>query len=69
MDTGASNSYMSSTLVDMIRKTPVRQETKTIEMMFQNVTRTINVYDVELADVNSDFKAMVEMNEVERKVL
>ena len=69
LDTGASNSYMSSTLVDMINKEPVRQESKTIEMLLQNTTRTIKVYDVEITGVNDDFKAKVEMNAVERNVL
>ena len=69
LDTGASNSYMSSTLVDMINKEPMRQESKTIEMTFQSTTRTIKVYDVELTGLNSDLKAKVEMNRVERGVL
>ena len=69
LDTGASNSYMSSTLVDMINKEPVRQESKTVEMIFQNTTRTIKVYDVELTGLNSDLKAKLEMNRIERKVL
>ncbi len=53
----------------MIGREPVRQESKTIEMMFQNTGRTIRVYDVELAGKNDEFKAIIEMNGVERKVL
>ena len=53
----------------MINKEPMRQESNTVEMMFQNTTRTIKVYEVELTGLNGDLKVNVEMNGVERKVL
>jgi hypothetical protein len=42
----------------------VRQEFKSIEMMFQTTTRKIDVYDVE-----GKFKMSCELNRIEKDVL
>ena len=50
LDTGSGNSYASSTLMNLTKKKPVRQEIKTIEMMLHTTTKKIDVYKVEITD-------------------
>ena len=56
LDTGSGSSFASSTLLNTIGRKTVRQEFKSIEMMFQTTTRKIDVYEVEVADVEGKFK-------------
>ena len=56
LDTGSGSSFASSTLLNTIGRKPVRQEFKSIEMMFQTTTRKIDVYEVDVADVEGKFK-------------
>jgi hypothetical protein len=69
LDTGSGSSFASSTLLNTIGKKPVRQEFKSIEMMFQTTTRKIDVYEVEIADVEGKFKMSCELNRIEKDVL
>ena len=69
LDTGSGSSFASSTLLNTIGKKPVRQEFKSLEMMFQITTRKIDVYEVEIADVEGKFKMSCELNRIEKDVL
>ena len=69
LDTGSGSSYASSTLLDLVKKDPVRQEVKTIEMMLCTTKKTINVYDLEISDVDKHFNLSCEVNRVEKDVL
>ena len=69
LDTGSSSNYISSTLLGLIKKNPVRQEHKSIETLLGTSERSINVYDVEISDVEEKLSIKSEMSGVERKVL
>ena len=69
LDTGSGNSYASSTLMNLTQKKPVRQEIKTIEMMLHTTTKKIDVYNVEITDINKNFNMSSEVNCVDRPVL
>ena len=69
LDTGSGNSYVSSTLMNLTKKKPIRQEIKTIEMMLHTTTKTIDVYNVEITNINKNFSMSSEVNCVDRPVL
>eukprot|EP00794_Sanderia_malayensis_P013528 gene13528-biopygen10795 len=69
LDTGSSSNYLSSTLVELINKTPVRKDRKTIETLLGTSDKDINVYEVEISSVTKKFNLKSEVNGVERKVL
>ena len=69
LDTGSSSSYVSSTVVNMIKKKPLRQEIKTIEMMLQRMEKKVDIYEVELKNLEGTFSLHSEVNGIERKVL
>ena len=69
LDTGSSSNYMSSTLLDLIKKNPVRQEQKSIETLLGTSVQNINVHEVEIRDIAEKFSIKSEVNGVARKVL
>ncbi|XP_028404087.1 uncharacterized protein LOC114526759 [Dendronephthya gigantea] len=69
LDTGSGSSFASSTLLNAIGKKPIRQEFKSIEMMLQTTTRKIDVYEVEIAAVDGNFKMSCELNRIDKDVL
>lgn len=69
LDTGSSSNYMSSTLVKLINKSPVRQEHKSIETLLGITNRKVDVYDVEISDTSKKFSMRSEVNAVEKNVL
>ena len=69
LDTGLGNSYASTTLMNLTKKKPVRQEIKTIEMMLHTTTKKIDVYNVEITNINKNFNMSSEVNCVHRPVL
>jgi len=69
LDTGAGSSYASAYLLDMLDKKPKRTETKTVEMMMSSKNTKIDIYDVEIANLEKTFKLRTELNKVQRNVL
>eukprot|EP00794_Sanderia_malayensis_P020984 gene20984-biopygen15490 len=69
LDTGASTSYVSSTVTKLIKKQPVRQEFKTIEMMLWKRSKRVDIYDVEFKDLKGIFSLRSEVNAIDREVL
>ncbi len=69
LDTGSGNSYVSSTLMNLTKKKPARQEIKTIEMMLHTTTKKIDVYNVQITNVNKTFQMSSEVSCVDRPVL
>ena len=51
LDTGSSSNYISSTLVELINKTPVRKDRKTTETLLGTSDKDINVYEVAISSV------------------
>ena len=67
LDTGSSSNYISSPLMGLVKKSPVRQEHKSIETLLGTSERNINVYDVIISDVEEKLSIKSEMNGVENK--
>jgi predicted glycosyltransferase len=55
--------------MNLTKKKPIRQEIKTIEMMLHTTTKTIDVYIVEITNINKNFSMSSEVNCVDRPVL
>ena len=69
LDTGAGSSYASTTLLQELQITPKRKETKTIEMMLHTTTKKIEIFDITIQDVSSNFNFTTEVSKVERETL
>ena len=61
--------FFINQLLNAIGKKPTRQEFKSIQMMLQTRTRKIDVYEVEVRDVEGKFKMSHELNWIERDVM
>ena len=69
LDTGAGSSYASSTLLQLIKKKPIRQDYKRIEMMMQSTTRVMDIYNLQITDLDEHFSSNSEVSKVDRQVL
>ena len=69
LDTGAGSSWASNSLLELIKKKPIRKEYKRIEMMMTSTTRVMEVYDLEISDINNQFRLTSEIIKVDRQVL
>ena len=69
LDSGAESSYISSTIAHLLRKPPVRKETKWIEMMMNSATRNIEIYKATIQSLSRTFTMEVELSKVELKTL
>ncbi|XP_028394878.1 uncharacterized protein LOC114519022 [Dendronephthya gigantea] len=69
LDTGSGNSYVSSTLMKLTKKKPVRQEIRTIEMMLHSTSKKIDIYGVKIGSVDKKFSMSSEVSCVDRPVL
>ena len=55
LESGAGSSYISSTIANLLRKPPVRKETKRIEMMVNLTLRNIEIYEATIEDLLRNF--------------
>ena len=55
LESGAGSSYISSTIANLLRKPPVRKETKRIEMMVNLTLRNIEIYEATIKDLLRNF--------------
>ena len=69
LDTGSGNSYASSALLELIKRKPIRQDYKRIEMMMQSTTKVTDIYNVRISDINEQFNIVSEVSQVDREVL
>ena len=69
LDTGVGSSYVSSTLVKELNITPKRKEVKTIEMMLHTTTKKVEVFEIQIQDVASNFDFTTEVRKVEKDIL
>ena len=63
------SSYVSSTLVKELNITPKRKEVKTIEMMLYTTTKKVEVFEIQIQDVASNFNFRTEVRKVEKDIL
>ena len=70
IDTGASSSYVCSDLVTKLSLKPVRQEQKCIEQMYGTVTKSAEIYRLNVQSMAvDDFNLNVEYINAEKGVL
>ena len=69
LDTGAGNSYVSADLMSVLRKKPIRKETKHIEMMMNSTTKNIEVFKLQIENVHRDVSIETQLCKVERREL
>ena len=55
LDTGSSSSYVSSILIEMVKKQPVQHEYKSVEMMLQKTSKKMEVYELQINEINGKF--------------
>ena len=65
----AGSSYASSTLLQLIKIKPIRQDYKRIEMMMQSTTRVMDIYNLQVTDLDEHFSLNSEVSKVDRQVL
>ena len=69
LDTGAGSSYVSAALINVLKKNPIRKETKHIEMMMNSTNKSIEVFKVQIENVHLDVSFETELCKVERREL
>ena len=56
MDTGAGSSYASSALLQRIGLSPIRKESRQVEMLLHRTSRNIDVFEVIIENLSGDFE-------------
>ena len=70
IDSGAGSSYISTTMIRILKLKPVKTETRVIEQMYGAITRKIEIYNITLCSKeNLDFTMTIECVNVEKDVL
>ena len=69
LDSGVGSSYIYSTISNLLRKLPVRKETKRIEMMMKSTARNIEICKATIESLSRTLTMKVELSKVERKTL
>ena len=69
LDTPPVRSYLSAFLVSKLNKQPVKRESKKMEMMLYTATTNINIHDVQIENLQSEFAFKTEVNTVDKDVL
>ena len=69
IDTGAGSSYISEVLANLIGKQPVCKEIKQIDMMLHSTSQKIEIYEVQISNVNGDFAFLTTVNKIKKSVL
>ena len=69
LDSGASHSYVSSTLVDLVKATPVKSEDRRIATLMGTITTKLSQYDLCLEAVQGDFKLNARVTKINKREL
>ena len=69
LDTGAGSSYISSTLINLLKKQPSQTEYRRIDMMMASTTQKIEIYDINVADAHGKFEMKTQASKVDKSVL
>ena len=68
IDTGAGSSYVSSTLLDILKQQPIKREIRSFEM-FGTTTKYVGIYEIKMTDVKEEFQIQTEVIRVAKKEL
>ena len=69
LDTGAANSYISSTLAHELKKPLIQTDYKRIETIWHTTNTLIDIYHVEITNTKCDFIINMELSKVDRAEL
>lgn len=67
LDTGAGSSYGSPTLLHRIKTRPILKEVRQIDMMMHTTRLEIEVHQVDVVSLSSDFTVKTEATNVNRR--
>ena len=69
LDTGAGSSYASATLIEKLNKKPHHKEYKRVEMMMTSTSQEIEMYKVQISNINGDFNLPTTLSKVDKGTL
>ena len=69
LDACSGSSYASSALVKRAKLKLIRQEHKSIEMMFDSANKTVNIYEATVSATVGKFTLPIELSEVDKPTL
>ena len=69
LDTGPGSSYASAPLWDRLRIQPHQREVRQIEMMLRAVTKTVEIFKVQVSSTKGEFSLMTEVTKVDKRQL
>ena len=69
VETGAGNGYESAALINHIGTSPVRQETRQIEMLLHTMSRKIEVHNLTISNQKGSFKLNLDIHKAEKDIL
>ena len=56
LDTGAGSCYVSEALIRHLGKKPARREHRCIDMMMHSTKKLVEIYDVNIVNLEGDFE-------------
>ena len=62
---GAGSSYASAALLDRLRIQPHQREVRQIEMMLGAVTKTVEIFKVQVSSTKGEFSLVTEITKVD----
>ena len=68
LDTGSGSSYISESLIDLLKIRPVRKEYKPVETLTNSTTKKRKIYNLKVENLDENFSFQTELNKLERKV-
>ena len=69
IDTLSSSNYIGSELISKLNLKPKRKERRDIEQMFGDVSKLVEIYEVELQSKSKDFHMTMECINIERDII
>ena len=69
IDTGASSSYICSDMISLLGLKPVRREKRCIEQMYGSMSKTVEVYKIQLRSIVNEETLDIECINAEKDVL
>ena len=69
LDTGASNSYISSKLMYVLNQRPIARKYRRIDMMMCTTTKKIDVYKVTIENLKSNFRMDIHAGRIDKESL
>ena len=69
VDTGAGSCYASSALIERLSIKPERQERRRIEMLMHTTSRKVEIYQLDIANLDGSFHLPIEVSKAEKDVL